>query len=88
MYLQSVKPVAFIYINIFEWNNFPTKYDALNTVSDRFIATLKFQIFSIKSKKMLKMLRHLRISSMMVKMYKYSMESEAVIRGFTIKKLL
>ena len=32
IYLQSVKPVAFIYINIFQGNNFPTQYHPLNTV--------------------------------------------------------
>ena len=31
-YLQSAKPVAFIYKNIFQGNNFPTQYHALNTV--------------------------------------------------------
>ena len=32
IYLQSVKPVTFIYINIVQGNNFPKQYHALNTV--------------------------------------------------------
>ena len=31
-YLQSIKPVAFIYINIFQGSNFSKRYHALNTV--------------------------------------------------------
>ena len=32
IYLQSVKPVTFIYINIVQGKNFPKQYHALNTV--------------------------------------------------------
>ena len=30
--LQIVRPVAFIYVNIYQGNNFPKQYHALNTV--------------------------------------------------------
>ena len=36
MYLQSLKPVAFIYVNIFQVKIFPTQCHALNTVLKSF----------------------------------------------------
>ena len=32
IYLQNVKPVTFIHINIIQGNNFPKQHDALNTI--------------------------------------------------------
>ena len=44
-------------------------------------------MFYVKSIMMVKFLRHLRKSSLMVKVCKYSIKSEAAIHGCTIKKL-
>ena len=54
---------------------------------DFFIAPLKSQIFSVKSIMMVKISRHLRQSSLMVKVSKYSINSEAAIYVCTVKKL-
>ena len=54
---------------------------------DFFIAPLKSQIFSVKSIMMVKIPRHLRKSSLMVKVSKYSINSEAAIYVRTVKKL-
>ena len=87
IYLQRVKPVVFIYLDILQGNNFPKQYHALIRFSDRFITTPKFQFFSIKSTMMVTIFRHLRKSKLIVKVANYSIKSEAAIHGWTIKKL-
>ena len=83
--LQSIKPVAFTYVNIFQTHNFLRNILLLIRFSDRFIATPKFQIFSMKPN-IIKLSGICVNLMVMAKAYKYSIKSEAADSRVYCKK--
>ena len=79
LYLQRVKPVTFIYISLTK------QYHALNTVFRLFHGHAEISnINPVKSTTMVKSFRLLRKSSLMIKVSKFSIKSEAAIHMYTI----